>query len=182
MLGDQQERWLSGQLEQSGAQWNVMAQQQWITPFLQTRKKGETWWSEDWNGYPAARQRLIQTISDSGAKNPVSLAGDIHSFIATQVPGNAADFSSTPVASEFVACSISSKGPPYKQIQRMLGPNPQIKLFETRNRGDLRCHVTPERWHTEMVVVDAKKRKSPRHQLAGFTVNSGNPVLVRDDA
>ena len=39
-------------------------------------------WSDDWNGFPAARERLLRQVHDSGLANPVVLGGDIHSFWA----------------------------------------------------------------------------------------------------
>ena len=41
--------------------------------------------TDDWDGYPANRQRLLQHIHDSKVANPVVLSGDIHSFFANDL-------------------------------------------------------------------------------------------------
>ena len=59
-LGMAQEAWLYQQFRSPSARWNVLAQQQLMAEFDERLDNGEiAHWSDDWNGYPAARQRLL---------------------------------------------------------------------------------------------------------------------------
>ncbi len=88
MLGSEQEAWLAQGLSSSRAQWNILAQQ---TPMAQSsgvpvRSPGDgRFWTDGWDGYPAARRRLLDTLVNSGAKNPLVLAGDVHTFYASEL-------------------------------------------------------------------------------------------------
>ena len=42
-------------------------------------------WTDGWDGYPAARQRLLDTLRASGAANPIVLSGDVHTFYAAEL-------------------------------------------------------------------------------------------------
>ena len=78
----------------------------------QTADDGEpAFWTDDWNGYPAARGRLLTHIHDSRVANPVVLTGDIHSFWTNDLKLDFDDAASPVVATEFVGTSISADGP-----------------------------------------------------------------------
>src|SRR5205823_174060 len=69
-LGMAQEGWLYGQFRarqgSGAARWNLLAQQQLMAEFKERLDNGEiAYWSDDWNGYPAARQRLLTQMRDS---------------------------------------------------------------------------------------------------------------------
>jgi alkaline phosphatase D len=86
---------------------------------LRRRRDGiDAFWTDDWNGYPANRARLLQHIYDSKVSNPVVISGDIHSFFANDLKLDFDDESSPIVATEFVGTSISSYGPPYDPIAK----------------------------------------------------------------
>ena len=78
LLGAAQERWLDGAFARAGKGWNVMGMQ---TLFGQRDFKsgpGETLWNDGWDGYPAARGRVIASIRKNALANPVLLGGDVH--------------------------------------------------------------------------------------------------------
>ena len=43
----------------------------------------DAFWTDDWDGYPANRARLLQHIHDSKVANPVVASGDIIPFLPT---------------------------------------------------------------------------------------------------
>ena len=180
MLGNVQEQWLDARLRGSEAQWNIIAQQQYTNPMKQKDEDGETtWWTDDWNGYPAARERLLNSVKTSGAKNPVFIAGDIHSFWANVVPGDRSDLASDPIASEFVTGAITSDGPPYDYFMSLMPDNPQVRFFESRFQGYIVCDVNHERWRTDYYAVDQLVRNDPERRLiASYEVKPGKPGPV----
>jgi alkaline phosphatase D len=54
------ETWLFEQFRTASAKWNIIAQEQLMAEFKERLDNGEiAHWSEDWNGFPAARTRLL---------------------------------------------------------------------------------------------------------------------------
>ena len=68
----------------------------------------DAFWTDDWDGYPANRTRLLKRIGDTRVSNPVVVGGDIHSFFANDLHLDFDDPASPVVATEFVGTSISS--------------------------------------------------------------------------
>src|SRR3984893_8046883 len=135
--------------------------------------------TDDWNGYPANRQRLLQHIHDSKVSNPVVASGDIHSFFANDLKLDFDDQSSPIVATEFVGTSISSYGPPYDLLGQTLPDNPHVHFFESRRRGYVMVDL--ERAHMQVrmrVVSDAHDPKADISTLKTFAVESGRAGVV----
>jgi alkaline phosphatase D len=181
MLGPEQERWLLRGLQRSGARWNVVAQAQLMAELRQRSATGaEAWWTDGWDGYPAARRRLLDHLQPGRPANPVVLGGDIHSFWVTDLRPDPRDARSPVVATEFVGTSITSEGVPYARFAAFLPDNPHVRFFESRRRGYLRCTVTPDRWETDLRVVETvRDRQAPVSTLASFVVESGQPGARR---
>jgi phosphodiesterase/alkaline phosphatase D-like protein len=108
MLGFGQEAWLYAGLARSKARWNLIAQDVLMAQLRRKRDGIDAFWTDDWNGYPANRARLLQHIHDSKVANPVVISGDIHSFFANDLKLDDDDHASTIVATEFVGSSISA--------------------------------------------------------------------------
>ncbi|MGH7319225.1 MAG: alkaline phosphatase D family protein, partial [Candidatus Rokuibacteriota bacterium] len=181
MLGAEQERWLLQGLERSRARWNVIAQQQLMAQLRQRTSAGrEAHWTDGWDGYAAARERILRFLERRRPENPVVIGGDIHSFWVTDLKTDFADPKSPVVATEFVGTSISSEGVPYERFAAWLPDNPHVRFFESRRRGYVRCAITRDRWQTDCRVVD-----DPRHPQAGvgtlasFVVEAGRAGVVR---
>ena len=130
----------------------------------QVRVKQNNDWgfsTDDWDGYPANRARLLKRIHDTQVSNPVVIGGDIHSFFANDLKLDFDDPASPIVATEFVGTSISSYGPPYEMIAKTLPDNPHVHFFESRQRGYV-C-VDLERSHMQArmrVVSDVRDPKA----------------------
>ena len=70
MLGETQERWLEAGLSASKAKWNVIAQQTLIAQIDTKPGDGQRFWTDAWDGYPAARRRLLVPDFDLAARPP----------------------------------------------------------------------------------------------------------------
>jgi len=179
MMGFAQEAWLYSGLTHSKAQWNVIAQDVLMAQLRQRQNGVDAFWTDDWDGYPANRARLIKRIHDSNVSNPVVIGGDIHSFFTNDLLLDFDNPSSPVVATEFVGTSISSYGPPYEAIAQALPDNPHVHFFESRRRG-YAC-VDLERGHMQVrmrAVLDAHDPKSGIETLKTFAVESGKPGAV----
>ena len=86
---------------------------------------------DQWDGYPAERQRLLQMIRQGRIQDVVFLTGDIHSFWACEVPFRASDYPITreSVAVEFVGTSVTAEN-----VNDLIGreeDNPLSRLAES---------------------------------------------------
>jgi alkaline phosphatase D len=179
MLGFAQEAWLFSALAHTKAQWNLIAQDVLMAQLRRKQAGGDAFWTDDWNGYPACRTRLLEHIRDSHVPNPVVASGDIHSFFANDLRVDFNDTASPVVATEFVGTSISSYGPPYDLIAQELPNNPHVHFFESRRRGYVIADL--ERAHMQLrmrVVSDAHDPGAGISTLRTFAVESGHPGVV----
>lgn len=181
MLGDQQERWLLDGLAASRAKWKVLAQQVFFARRDYDFDPGEENVSMDaWDGYPAARQRILDLIEEKNISNTVVLTGDVHTNWANEIKRNFADPHSKNVAVEFVGTSISSNGDGSdvnKNTPQILKENPHIKFFNNQ-RGYVRCKVTQQTWQSDYMIVPYVTRPgAPISTRASFVVKDGMPIL-----
>jgi alkaline phosphatase D len=180
MLGRAQERWLEESLAGTRAAWNVIAQQTRMAQFDEKPGPGRRAWTDGWDGYPAARKRLLDLLFERRIQNPVVLGGDVHSFNVSQLKLDFDDAASPVVASEFVGTSITSQAWSHERLAPLLADNPHILLADGRRRGYTRVEVTPKLWKADLRVVDTvQRRDSACSTLASFAVEDGRPGPVR---
>ena len=179
MMGFAQEAWLYSALANSKAQWNLIAQDVLMAQLREKQDGVDAFWTDDWDGYPANRARLLQHIHDSKVSNPVVASGDIHSFFANDLKLDFDDPNSPIVATEFVGTSISSYGPPYDLIAQTLPDNPHVHFFESRRRGYVCVDLQRDKMQVRMrVVSDAHDPKADISTLKTYAIESGHPGVV----
>jgi alkaline phosphatase D len=180
MIGQAQEAWLHGGLSASQSRWNVIAQDVLMAELRQKIGDGETaYWTDDWNGYPASRARLLRHIHDAKVQNPVVLTGDIHAFFQNDLKLDFADPSSPIVAAEFVGTSVTSPSAPYDYFLKAIADNPHIRFFDSRVRGYVSAELTQERCTVRyQAVSDVKNPDAAVSTLKAFVVENGRPGAV----
>jgi alkaline phosphatase D len=181
MLGADQERWLTGGFRRSGATWNVIGSAQTFSRLKQSNRDGvESSWTDDWNGYPQARQRILSAMEAAKLANPVILGGDIHSYWVHDVMSDYADPAAKVLGTEIVGTSITSSGPDFETFSKMLPANPHVKFFDSRRRGYVLNTVTPGSWRSDFrVSEDVTTRRSTGSTLASFAIEAGRPGAIR---
>lgn len=177
MLGAAQEAWIDRQFTQSRAAWNIVAQ-----PVLMAQRKssaGETRrvWTDSWDGYPAARRRLLESAVARRPANPVVISGDVHMHFVADLRLDFDDERSPVVASEFVGTSItSSPGSWQRNLPAILAENPHLKYANGERRGYVRASIAGGRLTASLVGLDTvKKPDSHARVLANFVVEDGKP-------
>ena len=179
MLGAAQEAWLNEGLTASTTKWNMIAQDVHMAEFRQQRPDGTAYWTDDWNGYPKARERLLTRIHEAKVANPVVLTGDIHSFLTNDLKLNFEDISSPTVATEFVGTSISAPSGSYDTFAKELNNNPHIKYMENRHRGYATVELTAELCTTRYrIVSDVTDANATVSTIKTFAVQSGKPGAI----
>ncbi|VXC29254.1 alkaline phosphatase D family protein [Nocardioides sp. AX2bis] len=183
MLGAEQERWLYDGLRRSRAQWDVLASNVMVARLDHDGPSGDRLWHDAWDGFPAARQRLIGAWKDAGTRNPVVITGDWHSTFVNDVLANHDRPESPVVATEFVGTSVSSNGDrtPYGPYYGpMITFNPHIQFFDGDRRGHVRCTVDREQFRSDLQMVRTVTRRDPeRYTYASFAVQDGVPGAMK---
>jgi alkaline phosphatase D len=182
MLGPEQERWLLAGLDASQARWNVVAQQVLMAELDHAEGDAEIVWTDSWDGYPAARNRVLGHVMSRNIANPVVLTGDWHSTFVNDLKADFADPDSPTIATEFVVTAVTTGGDDngYDDYYGPMVPNnPHIKFFDGDGRGYMAVEVTPERWRTDVRMVESVIDPAAGiRTAASFVVEDGRPGAV----
>lgn len=186
LLGPAQEAWLARGLAGSAARWNILAQQTLMAQASQASivDPGDgRFWTDGWDGYPAARERLFDDLARHRPANPVVISGDIHAFTVADLQR---DFTRPPsaanpvLATEFCGTSISSKGRPRERTERYLADNPHLRYARSDRRGFVLMEVTPSRMVARLQGLhEARQAESDISTLATFAVQAGRAGAER---
>ena len=180
LLGVEQESWLSGELRASRARWNVLAQQIRVAQAALPGPSGEDEFSMDmWDGYPAARARLLDALGECA--NPVVITGDIHTHWAADLKQDFSNPRSASVGVELVGTSITSGGDgehvttPPAAIQA----NPHVHFFDNE-RGYVSVTLDRDLCRAEFRTVPFVTRPgAPLVTRATFVSEAGSRRLER---
>lgn len=194
MMGSEQEAWLARGLTDSvrnGTRWQVLAQQvimggtksppetlQWLSPdapdYAKKRvelgalaaKNDLPFNLDNWDGYPAARER-IYTFAQAAGANLVVLSGDSHNGWAFDLVDKHVN-GGKPVGVEFAGHSVSSSG--MESSTRGVAPkdvaaayrraNPSLKWCNTESRGYMKVSFTRDVATSEWVFMDTVLERS----------------------
>jgi alkaline phosphatase D len=175
MLGAAQERWLADGLRQTPDRWNVVGEATLVAPAGVGEGDERLYWTDAWDGYQAARDRLLGAVADAGARSTLMISGDAHTnYVADLWRG------SEIVATEFCGTSITSQGRPQSQTDEIRASNPHIHLADSERRGYVVFDVEPARVRARLrVVEDVRDRDTGVETLATFTVRAGQPGAHR---
>lgn len=184
MLGTEQERWLDVGLQQAakrGTQWNAIVQQTAFSPRNYASGPGQKFSYDGWDGYTAARLRLLESIARHRPANPLIVGGDIHQNWVAHVHRDPYDVRSALLASEFCGTSISSRSATSQQrAERIQAANPHAVLANSVRRGYGVIELSQRQATVRLRVLDDVARAdSGIATLASFRVDAGAPNIVR---
>jgi alkaline phosphatase D len=180
MLGLDQEQWLAKCLaEPARARWSVIGQQMLFAPHLSKTKEDKFAIRTDgWDGYAAPHQRMLDLIAARPNRDSLVIGGDIHAFIATNVPAKRDDPTSPAIASHVVIGPISSRLGDHASLEASRPHNPHIKFADARRHGYTRCTLTRDRALFEFRALDdVKETNSGISTMASFETEWGKAGL-----
>ncbi len=176
MLGAEQEAWLDAALADTRSGWNVIAQQTLMAQLDRQPGAGKRVWTDGWDGYPAARRRLLDSIAARRPANPVVIGGDVHAHWVADLKPDFDDPHSPVVASEFCGTSITSQGPSQNFVEAALGENPHLKYGRGDKRGYVRVEITPKQLSADLrAMASVQTADAACSTLASFIVEDGRP-------
>lgn len=186
LLGQEQEAWLMEGFASSTARWNILAQQTFMAQASQVPVVNEgdgRFWNDGWDGYPAARKRLLDGLKKHEVANPVVISGDVHTFYAADIRP---DFSrkvsadNPVIATEFCGTSVTSSSRPQSRIDQYVAQNQHIKYGRSDRRGYAMMEVKPSGATVRFQALDdVRLADSGISTAASFAVEDGRPGVVR---
>jgi len=198
LMGAEQEGWLADGLARStadGVRWQVLGQQVIMGSLsmppqvaemlgaadaqarayaeigLAASRAGLPFNFDQWDGFPAARQRLL-TASLNADANLVVLSGDSHNAWAFDL-----DLAGTPAGIEFAGHSVTSPGyeshvavDPRQTAAVLVDHNPQLLWADTSQRGYFTIAFTPDEvsgeWNFLRSIQEKGAALSGTHRMA----------------
>lgn len=176
MLGAPQEEWLGRSLGEARGRWTILAQQTLMAELDRKAGEGQSFWMDGWDGYPAARGRLLAAIAERKPSNPVVISGDVHAFWVADLKEDFANPASATLASEIVGTSITSQGPNEATIRTGQAENAHIKYARGDKRGYVAMTLTKDSARADLMAVDdAFEQNSAVRPLVSFVIENGQP-------
>ncbi|MGC4087613.1 MAG: alkaline phosphatase D family protein [Polyangiaceae bacterium] len=195
LLGEAQESWFFAQLENSqwrGTRWRLVGQQVMFGQFMNVFAPGACIFNPDqWDGYAAARARVLNLLKSKPIDNVVILTGDIHSSWAMDICENPFDPSVYDASSgggslavEFVTPAVTS--PALEDPVQAAGvatalsaTHPHLKFVDLYRRGYALLDVTRERVQCEWYHVATLSQRDASEVMArALLVRAGENHLV----
>lgn len=122
---------------------------------------GVPMWMDRWDGYPAARSRLLQAAQRADA-DLVMLSGDSHNAWAYSLAEDG-----RPAGVEFAGHSVTSPGmeaqmkvDPKDVASAFVRKNPELAWADTSQRGYTMIQITPQRVTGEWLFLETIKSRS----------------------
>jgi alkaline phosphatase D len=160
LLGTDQFTWLGNRLDSSSAQWKILTQQVMIAPL---KVFGVAVNGDQWDGYPAERNRVLNHILNHNIKDVVAITGDIHSSWANDLP-TATYNSSTGAGSagvEFVGPSVTSPGTSFSiGSVAIQAANSHIKYADVSQHGFMILDINTTRVQNDWYYVNTLDQPS----------------------
>ncbi|MGH9255312.1 MAG: alkaline phosphatase D family protein [Vicinamibacterales bacterium] len=178
LLGAEQEAWLFENLATASGRWTVLGQQVMVSRYDRIRENPDGQFSMDrWDGYPAARRRLVQRIAATRASNPIILSGDIHLHFASELGADPDRPDSPSIGVEFTNTSISTGGDGTDVApawSRNRGDNPHVK-FHSARRGYIAVTCTNAEIRADFKVFDRVSQPNlPVRTAESLVVEAGS--------
>ena len=133
---------------------------------ISAARAGLPMWMDRWDGYPAARSRLLKAAQAADA-DLVMLSGDSHNAWAYALSEDG-----RPAGVEFAGQSVTSGGmegdmgaDPKLVAQGFVAANPELKWADTSQRGYMMIEITPDRVTGEWLFLSTIKARTT--ELAG---------------
>ncbi|WBC16055.1 alkaline phosphatase D family protein [Micromonospora sp. WMMA1998] len=210
ITGDAQMAWLKTGLSGSTARWKLVgnpvmiarvdvgALPAWLLgplgKLLGIPENGAVLNADQWDGYNADRNELVDHIRTTGTRDVVFLTGDIHTSWANEVTTRATG-SANPAAAEFVVPSVTSDNVndflklPAGNVLSQLGAglirstNPHVRWTELDGHGYGVFEVTPQRCRMDWYhLADRTSSTSGSRWVAGWSVGTGSSRLRAEAA
>ena len=137
LLGAEQEAWFAARAAEAGDRWFLVAQQVMMAPLTDGASPLNY---DQWDGFPAARDRLYDAVAENGIDSMVVFTGDIHSTWGNDLPRDFLTYDPSTgdgsMGVEIVTPGITSFAPSFEGIAELAQQlNPHIRHAEVGSQG-----------------------------------------------
>ena len=154
-----------------------MARFAWTDP---AGPAGGSWWTDGWDGYAPARQRLLAVVAEKKVPGVVVLGGDVHANYVADLKLDFDNPKAAVLASEFCGTSISSLGLAQERVDAARAFNPHVQHARADQRGYIRFTLTPTQLQADLrVLADARDAASTVASQGRFVVEAARPGVQR---
>ena len=178
LLGAAQRQWLFDRLDSSSAQWHILGQQVMVAPLTLLGLPVNT---DQWDGYPAERDRLLDHVMDNNIENIVVLTGDIHSAWGNDIPlaGYNPFTGANSMGVEFVASSVTSPSLDLGGLEPLVQIlNGHVKHLNIEQRGFVIVDINTQRTQCDWYTLSSITAIDTTYSFdAGWYVNAGERHL-----
>ncbi len=178
-LGEPQEAWFEERVEAHAADWLLIANPVVMLPM---DFGGVVLNPDQWDGYPTARQRLLDALAaNTAAGQPVVFSGDIHASGVGYIPTDPFDVQSAAAVSEFIVPGITSlvEDLAVEAIGSVLAEQTHIAWWDFTRRGWLLVEVSRERLVARYrLTEDATDPDAVVAEFVAWVVEPGSPAPV----
>lgn len=179
MLGPAQEAWLADGLARETSRWSLVTQQTLFSR-LRLPAGADAFYSDIWDGYAAARDRVVMAIEAPAVRNPIILGGDVHSFWVNDVQRDFSRPGAGVVATEIVTSCLAARNGPKALFDPAPALNPHIRFLDNAHSGYTLIRIGASALTAEMRAVRSlTERGSSSFSLASFRVVDGKPGVER---
>lgn len=212
LISESQMQWLTDGLANSQARWKMIGQQVMfgqlniaelpqpdaiadLVPYGTTQQGVNM---DQWDGYTASRNKILDVIEQNDVSNVVIFTGDIHTSWANEIYRNPATLtgdlfdSQSALAVEFVCPAVSSPGFP-DGLAEAVAPllsvtNPHVKYSELKKRGFVLINVdrfgTQAEYHYVTSISDESRKgeiEPTRKLVKVFAQETGRPYRLEQN-
>jgi len=177
LLGPAQEAWLDAEMASSRGAWNLLLQQTLFAQLLRRSSGGEArFWTDGWDGYTSARQRLIDMLIGRRVANPLIIGGDVHATYAADIHADPVNHRGPVIASEICGTSITSQGPAHARLEALAADNPHLRFANGAARGYVTMDLAPRGAQAALRIVETVKAPHAGiRTLVRFDIEAGRP-------
>lgn len=179
LLGTTQYSWLTNKLDSSACKWKILGQQVMMAPLSVF---GVGFNGDQWDGYPAERDRIYNHVLTNNIKNMVVITGDIHSSWANDLPTSTYN-SSTGAGSagvEFVTPSVTSPGMSIPLgASAIMAANGHIKYADLTQHGYVIMDINQTRTQADWYYVSTLDNSSFTYSYAKSFYVSDNTRFLK---
>src|SRR5690606_15364183 len=161
LLGTEQLQWFSETVKNNNGKWLMVGQQIMLSPLLihnPLNNKIKIGNADQWDGYPAERNRFFDIIEKNNISNLVVLSGDIHTAWSCNIPMNNYHRRNgkNSYGVEFITASVTSRnlGKKIPLVSRgVRAMNPHVKFVDGYAHGYFLLTISNEKVFCEHIFV-----------------------------